>query len=94
MLTYSVQLDPQPEGGFTATVPALPGCVSEGESVEETLENIQDAIVGYLHVLQKRKLTIPVEASSQFQVQIRRPRVPKKRRTYAKVPTRQTESVA
>lgn len=46
-------LEPQPEGGYTVTVPALPGCISEGKSKEEVLENIKDAIKGYIHVLKK-----------------------------------------
>jgi predicted RNase H-like HicB family nuclease len=38
------------EGGYWATVPALPGCVSEGETREETLANIREAIECYLDV--------------------------------------------
>lgn len=52
-MKYLVYLEPQPEGGYTATVPALPGCISEGETKDEALENIKDAIKGYIHVLQK-----------------------------------------
>lgn len=36
------------EGGYTATVPALPGCISEGDSREEALQNIKEAIALYL----------------------------------------------
>lgn len=36
------------EGGYTATVPSLPGCISEGDTREEALRNIQDAIELYL----------------------------------------------
>lgn len=53
MLTYFVELEPQKEGGYTAIVPTLPGCISEGDSVEEALENIRDAIEGYIQVLIK-----------------------------------------
>jgi predicted RNase H-like HicB family nuclease len=83
MLTYSVKLDPQPEGGFTATVPALPGCISEGETLKETLENIQDAISGYISALKKRKMPIPIESSEYYQVHFKSIRTPKKRREYA-----------
>ena len=38
------------EGGFWAKVPAVPGCVSQGESMEELLENIQEAIEGCLSI--------------------------------------------
>jgi len=48
-LHYSVVLLPNdPEQGYTATVPALPGCISCGDSLEEALENIKDAIALYV----------------------------------------------
>ncbi len=43
-----VILEPSEEGGYTATVPALPGCISEGDSVEDALVNIREAIELYL----------------------------------------------
>jgi len=43
-----VVLEPSDEGGYTVYVPSLPGCISEGETVEEALENIQEAIELYL----------------------------------------------
>jgi len=43
-----VVLEPSDEGGFTATVPALPGCISEGNTKEEALVNIREAIELYL----------------------------------------------
>ena len=42
-LKYPVLLVPEPEGGFTALIPDLPGCVSVGESPEEALENVEEA---------------------------------------------------
>lgn len=53
MLTYTVELKPQQEGGYTVTVPVLPGCISEGDTMEEALENIKDAVEGYIKVLTK-----------------------------------------
>jgi predicted RNase H-like HicB family nuclease len=47
-LSYEVILEPSEEGGFTAYVPALRGCVSEGETEEDALENIRDAISVWL----------------------------------------------
>ena len=47
-LTYDVILEPAEEGGFTVYVPALRGCVSEGDTEEEALENIKDAIHTWL----------------------------------------------
>jgi len=43
-----VVLEPSDEGGFTALVPALPGCISEGDTRDETLANVQEAIQLYL----------------------------------------------
>ncbi len=43
-----IVLEPSPEGGYTVYVPSLPGCVSEGDSLEEALENIREAIDLYL----------------------------------------------
>ncbi|MDW8111649.1 MAG: type II toxin-antitoxin system HicB family antitoxin [Candidatus Bipolaricaulota bacterium] len=48
---YLVTLREAEEGGYTVEVPALPGCVSEGESYEEALANIRDAIIAYLEEL-------------------------------------------
>ncbi|MDP8216963.1 MAG: type II toxin-antitoxin system HicB family antitoxin [Candidatus Kaelpia imicola] len=41
-------LEPSEEGGYTAIVPALPGCISEGDTREEALKNIREAIELYL----------------------------------------------
>ena len=54
MTTYMAVLEPQEEGGFTVTVPNLPGCISEGDTVEEALANIKDAIQGYLTVYERK----------------------------------------
>jgi len=43
-----VVLEPSEEGGYTVTVPALPGCISEGDTKEEALRNIREAIELYL----------------------------------------------
>ena len=44
-LVYDVVLEPSEDGGYTVYVPSLKGCVSEGETEEEALENIKDAIL-------------------------------------------------
>ncbi|WP_407891502.1 type II toxin-antitoxin system HicB family antitoxin [Scytonema sp. NUACC26] len=44
-----VILEPSDEGGYTVYVPSLPGCISEGENVDEALANIQEAIELYFH---------------------------------------------
>jgi predicted RNase H-like HicB family nuclease len=47
-MKVKVVLEPSEEGGFTAYVPSLPGCISEGETVEDALANIREAIALYL----------------------------------------------
>jgi antitoxin HicB len=62
MHTYSVVLDPDPqEGGYTVTVPALPGCVTQGESEAECVANAREAIELYLEDLTASGSQIPVE---------------------------------
>jgi len=43
-MRFKVVLEASDEGGYTVYVPSLPGCVSEGETLEEALKNIQEAI--------------------------------------------------
>lgn len=47
-MRFQVVLEPSDEGGYTVYVPSLPGCISEGDTTEEALENIQEAIELYL----------------------------------------------
>ena len=47
-MKIKVVLEPSEEGGYTAYVPSLPGCISEGEDVKDTLANISEAIELYL----------------------------------------------
>ena len=47
-MKLNVVLEPSDEGGYTVYVPSLPGCVSEGDTIEEALTDIQEAIELYL----------------------------------------------
>lgn len=59
---YTVILTPEvEEGGWSVTVPALPGCVTQGETREEALENAREAIAGYLEELVLNGEKIPIE---------------------------------
>jgi predicted RNase H-like HicB family nuclease len=51
------------EGGFWAEVPALPGCITEGDTMEEVLANLKDAIQGWLEVANSSQ---KVESSDQI----------------------------
>jgi antitoxin HicB len=56
---YNVILRPEPEGGFTAVVPALPGCVTYGRTLQEARQMAKDAVTGYIASLKKHKEPIP-----------------------------------
>jgi antitoxin HicB len=60
-LRYTVVLDPDPEGGFTVTVPALPSVVTEGDTLDEALTNAREAIELALEVLAERGEKPPIE---------------------------------
>ncbi|MBA4047942.1 MAG: HicB family protein [Sphingomonas sp.] len=47
-MNIKVRIREAEEGGFWAEVPALPGCVSQGETLDETLANVREAITGWL----------------------------------------------
>ena len=47
-MKFRIILEPREEGGYTVIVPSLPGCVSEGNTREEALKNIREAIELYL----------------------------------------------
>lgn len=54
---------PAEEGGYWAEVPALPGCITEGETMEEVMDNLKDAIEGWLEVANSRNA---IESSAQI----------------------------
>ncbi len=68
-MRFKVVLEPDFEdGGYTVSCPALPGCHSQGDTREEALANIRDAIEGYLFSLKKHGLPIPSEEEVEVQV--------------------------
>ena len=67
-MKYTVILEPQDEGGYTVIVPSLPGCISEGDTRDEVLENISDAIKGYMASLKKHGDPIPHEEFSHTEL--------------------------
>ncbi|PKL55748.1 MAG: hypothetical protein CVV35_08305 [Methanomicrobiales archaeon HGW-Methanomicrobiales-6] len=62
-LRYTVLMEQNEDGGYTVTVPSLPGCISEGSTREEALAEIEEAISGYVEVARKLGKPIPVEIS-------------------------------
>jgi predicted RNase H-like HicB family nuclease len=61
-MKFKVLVHPAEDGGYWAKVPALPGCVSEGETHEEVLANIREAAEGWLEVAAGRT---PVDSETQ-----------------------------
>lgn len=61
---YTVILSPEPEGGFTVTVPMMPGCITHGRTLAEAKEMAQDAISCYLSSMKKHKEPMPVFGES------------------------------
>ncbi len=58
-MKLKVVLEPQEEGGYTVYVPSLPGCISQGATYEEALENIKEAIELYLEPDEDELLQYP-----------------------------------
>ena len=52
-------LTPQPEGGYTVTSPVLPEFVTEGDSLNEALENVQDALAAVIELYQDIGRSLP-----------------------------------
>lgn len=70
ILEYSAVLQEEDTGGYSAWVPSLPGCASQGDTVEEAMRNIREAIELYLEVdtdepmedtMYKRQFVIPIQ---------------------------------
>jgi predicted RNase H-like HicB family nuclease len=55
-MKLKIILEPSEEGGYTAIVPSLPGCISEGDTKEEALKNIREAIELYLEPVEDDKV--------------------------------------
>jgi predicted RNase H-like HicB family nuclease len=65
-MRYTVVLEHEEDGGYVASVPALPGCVSEGDTREEALTNIREAIDLYIEDCRDAGDPIPPEAGKEF----------------------------
>jgi predicted RNase H-like HicB family nuclease len=65
-MRYTVVLEEEPDGGFVATVPVLPGCVSQGDTRDETLKNIREAIDLYVEDCLEAGDPVPTEAGKEF----------------------------
>jgi predicted RNase H-like HicB family nuclease len=60
-MRYTVIFERQPDGGYHASCPALPGCHSEGDTLDEATSNVREAIAAYLESLRAHGEDPPVE---------------------------------
>jgi len=65
-MRYTVILQKEEDGGYVTTVPVLPGCVSQGDTRQEALKNIEEAIEVYLEDVRAAGENIPVEDERAF----------------------------
>ena len=65
-MKYTVVLQRESDGGYVATVPALPGCVSQGDTRAEVPKNIEEAIELYLEDVRDAGEAIPIEAEREY----------------------------
>ena len=65
-MRYTVVLEQEPDGGYVVSVPALPGCVSQGDTRSEALSNIREAIELYVEDCRAAGDPVPIEAGMEF----------------------------
>jgi predicted RNase H-like HicB family nuclease len=63
-LNYRLIFRPEPEGGYTVSVPALPGCVTFGSTLEEARDMARDAVEAYLASLQRHGEPLPDDSDT------------------------------
>jgi len=63
-LTYRILLNPEPEGGYTATVPSLPGCVTWGKDIDHAIEMTKEAIEIYIESMVANNEKVPDESKT------------------------------
>ncbi|MGB3131155.1 MAG: type II toxin-antitoxin system HicB family antitoxin [Saprospiraceae bacterium] len=64
MYTYKIHLHKEPKGGFTVSVPRLPGCITFGENIDEAIVMAKEAIELYIEELKERGEVIPDDSST------------------------------
>ena len=67
ILNYTVHIEPSLDGGFDVSVPALPGCLTQGDTYEEAISMARECIQGFIEALRKQGLPVPKEHVSLVQ---------------------------
>lgn len=65
-MVYTVILEQEADGGFVVHVPALPGCVSQGDTRDQALDNIREAIELYIEDCKEAGDPVPLETGKEF----------------------------
>jgi predicted RNase H-like HicB family nuclease len=65
-MRFTVVFEQEPDGGYVVTVPALPGCVSQGDTRQQATENIREAIEAYIEALAKAGDPIPTDVGCEI----------------------------
>ena len=70
-MKFTVILSPEAGGGYSVVCPAVPGCVSEGDSLDEALANVREAILGCLEVRKENGQPLPQDTPEVVAEEIR-----------------------
>ena len=65
-MKFRILIEPDEDGIFVAECPILPGCISQGQTRDEAIENIKDAIRGYLASLEKHNEAVPLPITEEL----------------------------
>jgi antitoxin HicB len=63
-LTYKIMLHKEPEGSYTVSVPALPGCITYGDTIEHAMQMAKEAVELYIEELRERGEDIPDDSNT------------------------------
>ena len=69
-LKFTVLIEKNEDEGYTVTVPSLPGCVTQGDTWDETIANIKEAIAGHIETLRTLGKAIPIEVPVSVPVEV------------------------
>lgn len=65
-LPYRITITPAEEGGYVVSIPDLPGCISQGETLEESIKTIEDAKTCWLEVALEDGISIPEPTGEEY----------------------------
>ena len=70
-LKYTVLIERNEDGGYTVTVPSLPGCITQGDTWDETITNAKEAIAGHIEALRTLGKQISIEVPVKVPIEVR-----------------------